>query len=89
MTVRSVIDSDRLDVQEARELADLLESSNFFDADVGSSNAPAGGADRFHYSLTIEMGMQSRTVEVSEANIPDQWQRLIQRIDLLARRFRA
>ncbi len=88
MTLRTVIDSNRLDPQEARQLADLLESSNFFDTEISSTSEKGGGADRFHYSLTIEMGKQARSVELDESDIPSQWQALIEQINALARRFR-
>jgi hypothetical protein len=90
MSQRAVIDTDQLEPQERQELLGLVESSKFFDThlDTGSSSTQPG-ADRFHYTITIERGQQRRTVELGEGDIPENWQPLIQRINALARRFRS
>ena len=85
--LKALIDTQQLDPQEGQELIDLVESSNFFEADL-SPNPNQAGADRFHYSITIEHGQQRRTVELGEGDIPEDWQMLVQRINMLARRFR-
>ncbi len=87
MSQRAVIDTDRLDPQERQELLGLVESSGFFETKLDSASSQTG-ADRFHYSITIERGQQHRTVELGENDIPENWQPLIQRINSLARRFR-
>jgi len=82
-----VIDTEQLDPQEGQELIDLVESSDFFEADL-NPNPSQAGADRFHYSITIEHGQKRRAVELGEGDIPEDWQMLVQRINMLARRFR-
>jgi hypothetical protein len=86
MSQRSVIDVDHLDPQERQELLDLVESSGFFKNGGSAASGQAGGADRFHYTITIEHGQQRRSIEVDEGDIPAEWQPLIQRILALARK---
>jgi hypothetical protein len=85
--LRAVIDTEQLEPQERQELIGLVESSEFFETDLAAQPSQ-GGADRFHYSLSIEHGQQKRSVELDEGDIPKNWQPLIQRINMLARRFR-
>ena len=85
--LKAVIDTEQLDPQEGQELIELVESSDFFTADLRSKSDQTG-ADRFHYSIIIEHGQQRRSVELVEGDIPENWQVLIQRIIMLARRFR-
>ena len=84
---QSVIDTDQLEPQEGQELLDLVESSGFFQTDLGKASAQ-GMADRFNYSITIEDGQRRRTFKLNEADIPSEWQPLVQRINTLAKRFR-
>jgi hypothetical protein len=85
--LRAVIDTDQLDPREQQELLDLLAASKFFEPTSGITSS-AAGPDRFDYKLTIEQGAQRRSVEVNEGNIPPEWQALVRRINVLARRFR-
>lgn len=87
MSQRAVIDTDQLDPQERQELEQMVDSSGFFNTSMAPTPSP-GKPDRFHYTITIERGPQSRTVEMGESEIPAEWQPLIQRIDNLSRRFR-
>jgi hypothetical protein len=86
--LQSVIDISQLDPQERQEMQDLVNSSRFFDTPLPAASSQTAGADRFTYSLTIEEGAKKRTVNLNEADIPENWQPLIQRINLLARRSR-
>lgn len=87
MSQRAVIDTDQLDLQERQEVEGLVDSSGFFNTALGPAPSTSK-PDRFHYTITIERGPQSRTVEMGENEIPSGWQTLIQRIDDLSRRFR-
>ena len=84
---RSVIDTDQLDPQEGQELLDLIESSGFFHTAAGKASTP-GKPDHFNYAITIEDGQRRRTVELDETAIPPEWQTLVERINVLARRSR-
>ena len=87
MSPHTVIDTDQLGPQERQELQGLVELSGFFSADV-KPIPDKGQADRFNYRISIEDGTRQRTVELDESEIPEAWQPLIQRINMLARRFR-
>lgn len=80
------IDTDDLDLDVRDELAALVEAADFFETPL--AQAASQGADRFNYRLMIEQGEQSRTVALGEGEIPDHWQPLIQRLNLLAREQR-
>ncbi len=85
--LRTFIDSDILDPEENEVLQAMVESTQFFDLPekiLASGNV----ADRFHYKLTIEKMEQRHTVEVCEAEAPEELQDLIQWIILLARSMR-
>lgn len=86
--LKAVIDTQQLEPQERQELIALVERSDFFETDL-SSTAGQTGADRFQYAITIEHGQQERSVELGESEIPEDWQPLIQRLNILARRFRS
>ncbi|MFN2197445.1 MAG: protealysin inhibitor emfourin [Anaerolineales bacterium] len=86
MIQRVDVDTDDLDASVQQELADLVAAADFFE--IPLAQASPAGADRFNYVLTIESGDLSRTVTMSEAEIPDAWQPLIQRLNLLVREQR-
>jgi hypothetical protein len=67
--IRREIDTESLPACRARRLNQLLEQSRFFDLPQ-KLQAPAAGADRFRYTLTIQDACQSHTVEIEEAAVP-------------------
>ncbi len=85
--MRSVIDSNKLAEEERRRLEELVEATEFFEL-PGEIQGSGGGADRFHYTLTIERGSQSHTVESGEEALPPALQELVQEVTQLARRNR-
>lgn len=87
IALQSSIDSEMLEPAAQQALEALIRSSNFFELPVELGGS-AGGADRFHYSLTIQDGSKRHTVEMSEEAVPEELQPLIQQVSLLARRFR-
>lgn len=80
------VDTGDLEPHVEQELDALVTAADFFETPLAQS-APQG-ADRFNYQLMIERGAQSRTVTLSESELPDAWQLLIQRLTLLARELR-
>jgi hypothetical protein len=83
---RYEVDTADLEPDVQQELAALVDAADFFEAPL--AQAAPQGADRFNYQLTIERGAQSRTVVLSESELPDAWQPLIYRLNLLAREQR-
>jgi hypothetical protein len=61
--------SDTLPQPAARELTRLVEASNFF-ALPARIDAEGAAGDRFTYTITIDDGSRSHTVQVSDAAAP-------------------
>ena len=86
--LRSVINSERLDVEEDINLRNMVESAGFFT--LPAVIAPQGeGTDRFYYQLTVEDAGRIHTVEVREGAAPESLLALINQVSLLARRARS
>jgi hypothetical protein len=85
--LRAVIDTEQLEVDEGRKLRNLVEAAGFFSLPA-SIPSPGGGADRFHYQLTVEDAGHSHTVEIGEGSASEPLQDLIRQVTLLARRAR-
>ena len=82
------LDADSLPPAEAKELADLVEASRFFDL-PRSVAPPARGADRFLYELTVESAGRRHTVRAGDASVPEGLQPLLRRLTEMARAGRA
>ncbi len=63
------LDSTVLPEPQAHRLAELLDSSHFFDLPP-KLESPSPGADRFRYKVTVETESASHTVETAEAAVP-------------------
>ncbi|HEX7975860.1 MAG TPA: protealysin inhibitor emfourin [Anaerolineales bacterium] len=87
MRLNKTFNSETLPADEANALQGELASANFFNL-PGTIAAPAGGADRFHYRISVESGAQQHTVEVDEAAVPETLQPLLQHLTILARTHR-
>ena len=83
--LRAEIDSERLSPDESRALKALVEDAGFFNLPAVLA-PPPGGADRFHYHLTVEEAGRRHSVEVGEAAVPEPLQALIRQVTVLARR---
>ncbi len=86
--LRSVIDSEQLAEEERQKVETLVEAAGFFDL-PGEIPSSGSGVDRFHYTLTIQRGEQSHTVETGEEGMPAELQALVGEVTQLARRFRS
>jgi hypothetical protein len=84
--LRVVIDTDTLEPADRAELQQLVESADFFNLPATVS-VQAGGADRFHYDLTIEAAGHIHHVQTGEA-VTGALGTLIERVSALARNRR-
>ncbi len=85
LTLKKVIDSDKLPPEEANKLNQLVEASDFFK--LPESIAASGpGADRFQYTVTISASGKKHTVDVDEAAAPPNLRPLIQWLTTTARK---
>lgn len=84
MQISTTIDTQELPPQESEQLYRFVEEASFFELPPSPSNP--GGADQFSYSLTVVEGARQHTVEISDANAPDELRPLLRKLTQLARR---
>jgi hypothetical protein len=84
LRLAATVDRRRLPPEEAARLDGNLAAAGFFDLPEKIAPAP-GGADRFHYRITVEEQGRKHTVEFGEASAPEALQPLIRQLTLLAR----
>jgi hypothetical protein len=77
MKLRRAFDSDELPPGDARRLGALLRQSRFFELPPELQSSSSHSPDRFHYKLTVENEAGIRTVEASEASVPEEMRPLI------------
>jgi len=68
--IAGVVDTGTLPAAEAENVAALVEAAGFFSLPEKFPR-PKSGADYFTYSLTVDDGNRSHSVEVSEPAAPD------------------
>ncbi|HEV3117950.1 MAG TPA: protealysin inhibitor emfourin [Gemmataceae bacterium] len=69
------VDSSTLPAEEERQLRRLIAAARFFE--LPSDLLDTRGADRFQYTITIEMGRKRHTVEVCDGAVPAALQPLL------------
>jgi hypothetical protein len=79
MRKSGVVDTRKLPADEVKKVQDLIESAGFFNLPEKFPK-PKSGADYFTYSLTVEDGTRSHSVEVSEPSAPESLRPLIRYI---------
>jgi hypothetical protein len=87
MLLSTTVNTDSLPNDEALYFQTTIEESGFFDIPdrlMGSE----GGADRFHYRLTVEASGREHTVEFSDSATPEALRPLVERLTNLARSSR-
>lgn len=78
------IDSRKLPSEEAEALKLLIDASGFFET-FTSFNTLLNMPDQFRYKITIEGKGKSRTLELSDASLPNHFRPLINYLMRLAR----
>jgi len=79
--LRTSLDTAALPEDEAHEIEQLVEASNFFSLPETSPD-PSSGADQFQYNLTVNQ----HRVSMGETLVPDSLRPLLVRLTALARR---
>jgi hypothetical protein len=78
MRIAATMDSESLSLEHARQLRELIEAAGFFELpEEMAGPVGLGGADRFLYTLTVEMEGRRHTVHTSEAAAPPEVRSLI------------
>ena len=76
MVETTTADSERLSAGDAAALRSKVEAAGFFDlpGDMERASGGArrgGGADRFHYAVTVEDDDRAHTVRRAEPDVPE------------------
>ena len=82
--LQRALDSSDLPPGEVKRLDRMLKKSRFFDLPP-RLESPTPSVDRFHYKLTVESDQGMRTVEASDASIPDDLRPLIDWLTSISR----
>ena len=84
MRVAMTIDLKDLPDDQAKELGDLLDQSDFFD--LPEKIMPSGSVpDQFQYTVTVEAERGSHTVRTGDVTAPDSLRPLLERLNQLSR----
>ena len=81
--VAITVDVDALPNPDAAALRKLVTDADFFN--LTETRAGKAIPDGFQYSITIERDGQQRTVQVTDASIPDKLRPLVDDLSLRAR----
>jgi hypothetical protein len=77
LTLKKVIDLDKLPPEDANKLYQLVEASDFFELpETIAASKPS--VDQFHYTVTVNASGKKHTVDVDEAAVPPKLKPLIQ-----------
>jgi hypothetical protein len=78
------VSSDTLDPGEADRIREMIDHSGFFDMNETDSGK-AGTPDQFQYQITIEYKNRKKTLRLSESDITEHLQPLIDYLNKEAR----
>jgi hypothetical protein len=82
------IDSDELPEEEAVELKQRVEEARFFDLPAQAGEPPQGAADYRRYTVTVEEGGRSHTVQLADPVEDPSLQKLVSSLDTKAKALR-
>jgi hypothetical protein len=82
MHMSTTIDTKTLPPNDAKDVQDLIDSSQFFQvppnsASLETSKASKGAADYFTYKITVENGEKKHSVECNDLNMQPKVKRLV------------
>ena len=86
--LRASIDLDTLSTSEREHIEALVEAAGFFSLPP-TLTAPAPGGDRFQYTVTVQTGGRSHTVETDDTGAPPALRPLLDSLIAAARPRRA
>lgn len=81
------LDSGSLDEHEASQLKEEVHHAAFFSLPTRLSK-PGGGADRFEYTIEVEIDDQRNSVTLDEAALDDSLRPLVEHLERLLRTHR-
>jgi hypothetical protein len=82
-----MVDTNSLPPNEAHQLRDLINNSNFFDLPPNSPPPPKGAADYFQYKITVEEDEERKThtIQTNDITMPPELAALIDFLEGKAR----
>ena len=80
----ATVDAGALALEEARKLQAMVEEARFFELPSTLSHVQPG-ADRFQYTVTVEIQGRRHTVEIAEGAAPPRLRPLLDRLTAKAR----
>ena len=84
MTITAEIDTETLPPEEAREIAAMVETADFFELPKALVTS-APGADRFQYELAVSDEGRSHAVSLNDGAVPERLRPLLNRLSRIAR----
>ena len=75
-----VVDTDATPAELTDELAGLIRDTDFFNLPARVSDLPPGAADYRYFTITVDDGSRSCTVEVVEPIAAPNLRRLVERL---------
>jgi hypothetical protein len=79
------IDTTRIDSQIAHELETLIKQARFFNLPERSSTPGKGAADHRSYTLTVQDGARTHTIQFADPILDPALNRIVSRLEALAR----
>jgi hypothetical protein len=84
MRIQATIDTEKLPLEQAKELESLIKAASFFELPAKVSTSPRG-ADQFNYRISIEAGEKIHTIETNDEIVSDTLWPLLRRLMIIAR----
>ena len=84
LRLTATVHADALAPEEARKLQAMVEEARFFELPSTLSHVQPG-ADRFQYTVTVEIQGRRHTVEIAEGAAPPRLRPLLDRLTAKAR----
>ena len=73
-----VLDTNSMPPDEAKDVQQLIDSSNFFNLPSKSAPPKAGSADYFHYKITVQTEDQrEHKIQTNDITLPEELESLI------------
>ena len=80
-----IIDTAQIDPQAATQLESLVRESRFFDQPARADTVAKGAADYRTYTICVEDGPRVHTVQLTEPIADANLERLVSRLQVMAR----
>jgi hypothetical protein len=80
-----IIDTQHVDAQVADQLESLVRQSRFFEQPARASTVAKGAADYQTYTITVEDGTHTHTIQLTDPIKDENLQKLVSNFRMMAR----